>query len=67
MAINNLFTDMSSLMTVVSFTTFIAILWWTFGIKRSTDFDTVANLPFADEINAAIAGATAPEMEKQHG
>ena len=45
----NLFTDASSAMTVVSLLTFVGILCWTFVIKRGSDFDTAANLPFADD------------------
>ena len=47
MAIDNL--NVSSIMTVVSFVTFIGILAWTFIMHRSSDFDTVARAPFADE------------------
>ena len=49
MAITNIFDSASSVMTVVSLATFLGILWWTFGIKRGTDFDAAAQLPFADE------------------
>ncbi|MBC7415569.1 MAG: CcoQ/FixQ family Cbb3-type cytochrome c oxidase assembly chaperone [Herminiimonas sp.] len=49
MAIDSMFNSASSVMTVVSLITFLGILWWTFGIKRSVDFDTAAGLPFADE------------------
>ncbi|MES2934107.1 MAG: cbb3-type cytochrome c oxidase subunit 3 [Pseudomonadota bacterium] len=70
MAIENLFTDASSAMTVISLATFIGILWWTFGLKRSADFDAAAQLPFADEIDevaiqVAIQVAT-PETEQTH-
>jgi cytochrome c oxidase cbb3-type subunit 4 len=51
----NLFTDASSLMTVISFFTFVGILGWTFGIKRCADFEAAAHLPFADETDDAIA------------
>lgn len=39
----------SSFMTLLSFTTFIGILAWTFVLRREGDFADVANLPFADE------------------
>jgi cytochrome c oxidase cbb3-type subunit 4 len=61
MAIANLFTDASSAMTVISLVTFIGILWWTFGLRRSADFDAAANLPFADE-----ADATPQDTEQHH-
>ncbi|CDG86031.1 cbb3-type cytochrome oxidase subunit 3 [Janthinobacterium agaricidamnosum] len=48
MAIDKLFDSFSSVMTVVSFLTFIGILWWTFS-RRDSDFDSAAMLPFADE------------------
>ena len=62
MAIEKLFTDASSVMTVLSFVTFIGILWWVFGYKRSRDFDTAAHLPFADDIDAPPQ-----KTEQQHG
>lgn len=49
MAIENLFDSASSVMTVISFITFVAILWWTFISHRSSDFDAVASAPFADD------------------
>jgi cytochrome c oxidase cbb3-type subunit 4 len=49
MAITSLFFDASVIMTVISFATFLGILWWTFGAHRSGDFETAAQLPFADD------------------
>jgi cbb3-type cytochrome oxidase subunit 3 len=49
MAIERLFDNASSIMTLVSFLTFCAILAWTFALRRSADFDVQAALPFADE------------------
>lgn len=49
MAIENIFTDASIVMTVVSLTTFLGILFWTYGVKSSRDFDAVARLPFDDD------------------
>ena len=49
MAIEHIFDSASSVMTVVSFTTFIGILLWTFVARRGSDFDTAAALPFADD------------------
>jgi len=48
MAIDNSI-DASSVMTVVSFVTFLGILAWTFILRRSADFDVAARTPFADE------------------
>lgn len=39
----------SSVMTVISFATFIGILWWTFITKRRDDFNDAGQIPFADE------------------
>ena len=42
--------DLRSIMTVVSLLTFLAIVWWAYGIKGNQQrFDEAANLPFADE------------------
>lgn len=49
MAIDNLFDSASSVMTVVSFTTFVGILWWTFSRSKS-DIEAAAQLPFDDDI-----------------
>ena len=50
MAIDQLFDNASSVMTVLSFITFMGILWWTFLARRSSDFDSAAMVPFADDI-----------------
>ena len=39
----------SSIMTLLSFITFIGILAWTFVLRRADDFAEAAALPFADE------------------
>jgi cytochrome c oxidase cbb3-type subunit 4 len=49
MAIEHIFDSASSVMTVISFVTFVAILVWTFWVKRDADFAQAAALPFADE------------------
>ncbi|WLI90862.1 CcoQ/FixQ family Cbb3-type cytochrome c oxidase assembly chaperone [Massilia sp. R2A-15] len=49
MAIERIFDSASSVMTVVSFATFVGILLWTFAARRGADFDKAAALPFADE------------------
>ena len=48
MNIERLFDSASSVMTVLSFATFMGIVLWTFLLKRSADFDAAATLPFAD-------------------
>jgi cbb3-type cytochrome oxidase subunit 3 len=47
MNIERLFDSASSVMTVISFATFVGIVLWTFLLKRSADFDAAAALPFA--------------------
>ncbi len=49
MGILQLFDDASRVMTVISFVTFIGILWWAFFKKKPADFADAAWLPFADE------------------
>ncbi|MFL9880010.1 cbb3-type cytochrome c oxidase subunit 3 [Herbaspirillum rhizosphaerae] len=49
MAIDNFTIQASSVMTVVSLTTFIGILWWTFSGRRDDDFAEAERIPFADE------------------
>ncbi|OBV39608.1 cbb3-type cytochrome oxidase subunit 3 [Janthinobacterium psychrotolerans] len=65
MAIENLFDSASSVMTVVSFTTFVGILWWTFS-RSNKDFDAAANLPFADEALDYPADAGVAKEERSH-
>ena len=56
MAIDYVFDRASSIMTVVSFITFLGILLWTFALKRNDDFAAQAALPFADEYNNGADG-----------
>jgi len=53
MALQQIFNDASSVMTVISFTTFLGIVGWTYLLRRSSDFDKAARLPFVDENEAA--------------
>ena len=38
-----------SIATVVSFITFIGIIWWAYSRRRSDDFSAAANLPFEQD------------------
>ena len=49
MAIEHILDSASSVMTVISFGTFIGIVLWTFVARRGADFDSAAALPFADD------------------
>lgn len=53
MALQQIFDDASSVMTVISFATFLGIVGWTYLLRRNSDFDSAARLPFADEGNEA--------------
>ena len=42
--------DLRSIVTVVSFATFLGIVWWAYGVKGNRQrFEEAANLPFTDE------------------
>jgi len=60
MGIDTNLTDARSIITLVSFLTFIGIMWWVYIRHKAEDFDQAANLPFAD---------TLPQEEegKHHG
>lgn len=49
MALQQIFDDASSVMTVVSFVTFLGIVAWTYVLHKQADFDGAATLPFMDE------------------
>ena len=63
MTLENLFLDARSAFTVISFLTFVGIMFWTYGLRRSSDFEAAANLPFADDMD----DKTMQGAEKQHG
>ena len=41
--------DLRSLFTVVTFSLFIAIVWWAYSGKRKQAFEEAAMLPFTDD------------------
>ncbi|WP_137174444.1 cbb3-type cytochrome c oxidase subunit 3 [Massilia sp. HP4] len=49
MALQQIFDDASSVMTVISFATFMGIVGWTYLLHKGSDFDAAAQLPFADD------------------
>ena len=49
MALQHIFDNASSMMTVLSFATFLGIVGWTYVLHKGRDFDAAAALPFADE------------------
>ena len=67
MAIPNWFDGASSVMTVVSFLTFVGILWWTFIRHKDRDFAAAAQLPFADDdVVATTIPAAGNRQEQRH-
>jgi cytochrome c oxidase cbb3-type subunit 4 len=53
MTLVDIFDHASSIMTLLSFITFVGILAWTFVLRRERDFADAAALPFADDANYA--------------
>ncbi len=60
MGIDTILSDARSLITLLSFLTFIGIMWWTYVRHKPEDFDQAANLPFADTLSHEEEG-------KHHG
>ncbi|SNS96991.1 cytochrome c oxidase cbb3-type subunit 4 [Noviherbaspirillum humi] len=56
MELDQIFLDARSVITVISFITFLGIIWWTYGMHRRDDFDAAARLPLEDD-------AETPRME----
>jgi cytochrome c oxidase cbb3-type subunit IV len=67
MAIQGMFDSASSIMTLISFITFLGILLWTFVLKQRRDFDQAAALPFADETSDGLHPAAPAHAEVNHG
>lgn len=63
MAMDNFFIDTRSVITAVSFITFIGIIVWTYLLHRASDFNEAALLPFADD----HADLPTSSTENQHG
>jgi len=53
MALQQIFDNASSVMTVISFTTFLGIVGWTYVLRKNSDFDKAARLPFVDDNETA--------------
>ncbi|HWJ96276.1 MAG TPA: cbb3-type cytochrome c oxidase subunit 3 [Telluria sp.] len=49
MGIVNFFDSASSVMTVVSFATFLGIVLWAYAPAKRGDHEQAASLPFADD------------------
>lgn len=62
-----IFTDARSMITLVSFVTFVGIIWWTYVSHKPADFDKAAMLPFEDgDIGQPIV-ASHDVKERSHG
>lgn len=59
MSIENLLFDARNVITVLSFLSFLGIVFWAYSSSRGAAFEEAANLPFADEPNS--------RGEEQHG
>ncbi|MBP0596523.1 CcoQ/FixQ family Cbb3-type cytochrome c oxidase assembly chaperone [Herbaspirillum sp. LeCh32-8] len=59
------FTDARSMITLVSFVTFVGIIWWTYVSHKPADFSQAEMLPFADGDIGQPADASGKEA--RHG
>jgi cytochrome c oxidase cbb3-type subunit 4 len=55
MGVENLILNARSIITVLSFLSFLGIVWWAYSARRGADFEAAANLPFADENDTQAA------------
>ncbi|WP_394777453.1 cbb3-type cytochrome oxidase subunit 3 [Undibacterium sp.] len=67
MDIINFITDMRSIMTVLCLLVFIGIVYWSYSAGRKKDFETAANLPFADDFADEFTDMPSAAMEARHG
>jgi len=49
---DNLLFDARNVITVLSFLSFLGIVFWAYSASRKSGFEEAANLPFADEPNS---------------
>lgn len=66
MAIEQLFDDASSVMTVLSFATFMGIVAWTFLLHGRRDFDAAAMQPFMDTDHRIEGGIVEDDGTREH-
>jgi cytochrome c oxidase cbb3-type subunit 4 len=59
--------DLRSAVTVISFITFLGIVWWAYGYRGSKKrFEEAANLPFSDvEAERAERGLSSGEGQRK--
>lgn len=56
--------DLRSVITLLSFATFIGIVWWAYSGKRKQSFEEAALLPFTDDEPADPAWQAARKIER---
>ncbi|RJF96117.1 cbb3-type cytochrome oxidase subunit 3 [Noviherbaspirillum saxi] len=61
MTIEQFLFDARSLVTVLSFLSFVGIVWWAYSARRGDDFAVAANLPFADETGGKTSERSAED------
>lgn len=52
--------DLRSLTTLVSFLTFLGIVWWAYRKGSKASYDEAANLPFAEGDDADVVNTPRP-------
>ncbi len=52
MIFETLLSDARSIVTLLSFLSFLGIVFWAYSKRRKAAFEEAANLPFADEPNS---------------
>lgn len=52
--------DLRSLTTLVSFLTFLGIVWWAYRKGSKQSYDEAANLPFAEGDDADVVNTPRP-------
>jgi cytochrome c oxidase cbb3-type subunit 4 len=57
--------DLRSLITVLSFATFIGIVWWAYSGKRKQSFEEAGLLPFTDDEPLDAAWQAARKNERK--
>lgn len=63
MNFDNFIFDARNVITLLSFLSFVGIVFWAYSNKRKENFDEAASLPFADDMDSVGANA----REERHG
>lgn len=57
--------DLRSITTLVSFATFIGIVWWAYGKGSKKGFEEAANLPFAEDEGGRVPSDAASQEQRK--